>query len=86
MALKPLFYFFATLLGLQDPSSLNLGLAVKAPNLWTRDDRPPVELYVEPAVLGDDAQGCQCPFVLCTFRDRELATLQSNLFYIDSSC
>ena len=21
--------------------------------------------YVEPAVLGDDAQGCQCPFVLC---------------------
>ena len=31
----------------------------------SRDDRPPVELYVEPAVLGDDAQGCQCPFVLC---------------------
>ena len=25
----------------------------------------PIELYVEPAVLGDDAQGCQCPFVLC---------------------
>ena len=31
----------------------------------SRDDRPPLELYVEPAVLGDDAQGCQCPFVLC---------------------
>ena len=38
--------------------------ASKPRMIWffTRNDRPPIELYVEPAVLGDDAQGCQCDF------------------------
>ena len=35
----------------------------------SRGDRPLVELYVEPWVFLDDAQGCQCPFC-CTFIHR----------------
>ena len=31
----------------------------------SRGDRPPVELYLEPAGLMEDARECQCPFVLC---------------------